>query len=419
MRIDAVSAKAIADTRGKPTVEVTLSANTFTATASVPSGKSTGSHEAKELRDADGGVATAVANVNGEIAHALVGQRFASLDELDDALIALDGTSDKSRLGANAILGVSIAAQRLSALLKEEPLWKAIAERAGTPPAGGSRAPRLFVNVMNGGAHADFKLPFQEYLLVAEGPTSEALPLAQELFAKLGEQLRNVDKSDLSSWTSLTCPLGDEGGYAPTFDTLEEPFELLLELIAKHSSMSIALDAAATELRKDGGYELIGTRYSPAELTALYGKLAEKYRLHSIEDPFAEDALDDFARLTTALNSPSTSLGATTILVVGDDLTVTNPEHIEAARVAGAINAVLIKPNQIGTVKEAIEAVRLTRTNGWAVICSHRSGETMDTFIADFAYGVGAHGIKAGGFGQKERLAKYERLLAIEREALV
>lgn len=392
MRIDHIEARSILDTRGRPTIETTISANALSTTASVPSGKSTGSHEALELRDADGGVARAIANVNGEIAQALVGRRFASLDELDMLLVELDGTPDKSRLGANAILSVSIAAMRLSALLQDKPLWKAIAERANTTPI----APRLYVNAMNGGAHADFKLPFQEYLLVVEGKTSEALPIAQEMFTKLGERLGDV-------------PMGDEGGYAPTFDTLEQPFELLASLVSGYPSTSIAIDAAASELFHDDSYKLLGKTYSPQELTTIYGSIAANYPIHSIEDPFAESAAGDFTNITSALG--------TNTLIIGDDLTVTDPARIREAADRKEINAVLIKPNQIGTVKEAIEAVQATYAAGFEAIASHRSGETMDTFIADFAYGIGAHGIKAGGFAQRARLVKYERLLAIEREA--
>ena len=357
------------------------------ATASVPSGKSTGSHEAKEL-DA----VVAVANVNGEIAAALGDRDFVSADELDALLIELDGTPDKSRLGANAILSVSIAAMRLFVLSEGVPLWKATARRAGTK----SGAPRLYVNVMNGGVHADFQLPFQEYMLVIEGETSIALPIAQEAFAKLGERLGNV-------------PMGDEGGYAPAFDTLEKPFEILAGLVKEFPSTSIAIDAAASELFHNGAYQLLGKSYSSQELTSLYESIAAKYPIHSIEDPFAEDAGADFARLTEKLGRK--------ILVVGDDLTVTNPARINDAIAHEEINAVLIKPNQIGTVREAIKAVQATQNAGWKVICSHRSGETDDTFISDFAYGVGAHGIKAGGLGQRERLLKYDRLLAIEHEA--
>lgn len=394
MKIDSVSARSIPDTRGRATVEVTLSSGTLLAVASVPSGKSTGSHEALELRDADGGVASAIANVNGEIARALLDHDFASADEVDTLLIALDGTPNKSRLGANALLAVSIAAQRLFAESAGIPLWRAIAARAGTTP----NAPRLYVNMMNGGAHANFKLPFQEYLLVVEGKTSEALPIAREAFAKLGERLGNV-------------PVGDEGGYAPSFDTLEKPFELLTELTREFPNTSIALDAAASELFHDSAYQLLGKSYSADELTSLYSSIAAKYPLHSIEDPFDEESAEDFTHLTTLLGER--------VFIIGDDLTVTNPARINEAAAHKEITAVLIKPNQIGTVREAIQAVQATYAAGFDAVASHRSGETADTFIADFAYGIGAHGIKAGGFAQSERLAKYERLLAIEGEAKI
>jgi enolase len=393
MHINRIEAKSIQDTRGRATIETMLFADAVQVTASVPSGKSTGSHEALELRDADGSVAHAINNVNDEIATAITARDFNSLDELDDFLISLDGTPNKSRLGANAILSVSIAAMRLSALQENIPLWSAIAKRAGTS-AG---APRLFVNVMNGGAHADFKLPFQEYLLVIEGKTSDAFPTAQEMFAKLGERLGDG------------IPMGDEGGYAPTFDTLEKPFEILASLTAGNANITIAIDAAASELFHEDAYELSGKKYTPEELSKEYENLATHFPIHSIEDPFAENAFDDFARITASLGSK--------ILIIGDDFTVTDPARIKSATDNKQINAVLIKPNQIGTVKEALEAVRATYAAGFQVVASHRSGETSDTFIADFAYGIGAHGLKAGGFAQPERLLKYERLLAIEREA--
>ena len=392
MRIDTVSARTILDTRGRATIETTLAAGALSATASVPSGKSTGSHEALELRDGNGGVGQAIENVQFEIANALAARDFASADELDAFLIELDGTPNKSRLGANALLSVSIAAQRLFALSAGVPLWKSIANRAGTTPS----APRLYINMMNGGVHADFKLPFQEYLLVVEGKTSEALPIARSAFAKLGEKIGDV-------------PMGDEGGYAPTFPTLQEPFRLLAELVQEFPHTSIAIDAAASELYRDGAYHLLGKSYTPDELLALYVHAASSLPLHSIEDPFAEDAGDDFARITAALGEK--------ILIIGDDLTVTNPMRVIEAAERKEINAVLIKPNQIGTVREALQAVQATYAAGFAVVASHRSGETSDTFIADFAYGIGAHGIKAGGLGQRERLEKYERLLEIEREA--
>jgi len=414
MRIDHIEAKSILDTRGKPTIETVLFANTFSAVASVPSGKSTGQYEAFELRDSDGGVSRAIENVNGEIARAIIGRHFNSPDELDASLIALDGTPNKSRLGANAILSVSIAAMRLSALLENIPLWSAIAKRAGITP----RAPCLYVNVMNGGVHAcpaeasakedGFRLPFQEYILVVDGKTSNALPVAQKAFEKLGQRFG----SNIS--------MGDEGGYAPAFETLEEPFEILSELVKEFPGTSIAIDSAASELFHDGAYQLLGKSYTPEELAAIYRELVERFSIHSIEDPFAENAPADFSKITASLGNK--------IFIIGDDLTVTDPVRIKKAARNKEINAVLIKPNQIGTVRESLLAVKETYTAGFQAVASHRSGETDDTFIADFAYGIGAHGIKAGGFGrpstksdlvlgQRERLLKYERLLAIEREA--
>ncbi len=422
MKIDSVVSKSIPDTRGRLTIETTLSTQQgstlnpnsqgrtlLRATASVPSGKSTGEHEAVEL-DA----ARAIENVTGEMAAALVGRDFNLLDELDTFLIELDGTPNRSRLGANAILSVSIAAMRLSALQDKIPLWRAIARRGGlhfgecakcseakrslkcsTPSE--HTPPRLFVNVMNGGVHAGFKLPFQEYMLIVGGKTSVALPVAQKAFAKLGEMLGSG------------TPMGDEGGYAPIFDTLEKPFEILAELVKEFPDTAIAIDAAASQLFHDGAYNLLGKEYSTNELAKTYASLVGRFGVRSIEDPFDEHATDDFVRITAAVNGK--------ILVVGDDLTCTNPILIAEAIEKKAINAVLIKPNQIGTVMETIKAVRETQFAGLGVIVSHRSGETDDTFIADFAYGVGAYGIKAGGFGQKERIAKYSRLLAIEREA--
>jgi len=420
MRIDHIEARAVADSHGRPTVETTIAANALTATASVPSGESTGAHEACELRDPDGGVQRAIENVNGEIARAIVGKRFETPDDLDAFLIEFDGTANKARLGANAILAVSIAAMRLSALLKDTPLWKAIAERAKTTPS----APRLFVNMIEGGAHVapavasakagHFKLPFQEHLFVIEGAPATTVPAARDAFSKLGELLWTLSVHShcghlVSTTSTHNTPMGDEGGYAPAFDTLERPFELLAELAAGYAGASISIDVAASELFHSSGYELLGKSYVADELLRLYENLAARFPLHSIEDPFAEDATDDFARITAALGA--------TVLIVGDDFTVTNPARIRAACEAHALNAVIIKPNQIGTVKETLEAVQAVHAAGLQAICSHRAGETTDTFIADLAYGVGAHGLKAGGFGQTERLVKYERLLAIEQES--
>ena len=424
MKIDSVVARQISDTRGRQTIETTLQAGAFRTIASVPSGKSTGEREAREL-DA----VMAAENVNSEIAEAIIGREFGSLDELDAFLIELDGTLNKSRLGANAILSVSIAAMRFFALQEGIPLWKAIAERASEKkfsrvsqvqrhpivPSGAmglsetlsetlfaSEPPRLFVNVMNGGVHAGFKLPFQEYMLVVEGKTSAALHIAQKAFNKLGELLAPEGRL-----TSLT--MGDEGGYAPTFDTLEKPFEILVELVKEFPNTSVAIDSAASQLFNEGKYNILGKAYSADDLAREYVNLVGNFNVKSIEDPFDENAKADFVRFTAAANNR--------ILVVGDDLTCSNPKLISDAIKNKAVNAVIIKPNQIGTVSEAIESVEMAQSAGLKVIASHRSGETDDTFIADFAYGVGAYGIKAGGLGQKERLEKYNRLLAIEHEA--
>ncbi len=398
MKITRVEAHSIPDSRGKPTVEVTLHTDSLTATASVPSGKSTGAHEAKELRDADGGVSGACGHVTGEIADAIIARSFESLPDIDALLCSLDGTPDKSRLGANAILGVSFAAARLFAQEAQVPLWRYLAQIYGTTPA----APRLFVNVMNGGAHANFRLPFQEHILVVgEETVAASIQTAQKAFEELGSLLRR-ETDDL--------PLGDEGGYSPHFTELTKPFEILSAIVARFPQTALAIDAAANELRNEhGGYTLLAQEYSPEELQGVYLSLVEKFPFHSIEDPFTETDPESFASLTAAIGDR--------VLVVGDDLTVTNPTRIDHARAQKSINAVLIKPNQIGSVSEAVEAVKKTHATGWKAICSHRSGETDDTFIADFTYAVGAHGIKAGGFGQKQRREKYERLRHIEEEA--
>lgn len=393
MRIDRIEARPIVDSRGRPTIEATVYAQSRSATASVPSGKSTGSHEAVELRDANDRVDTAIANIRGEIAGAIISTEFTSLDALDAALVALDGTPDKGRLGGNAVLAVSMAAMRLSAVLDGIPLWAAIAARAGTFPS----YPKLFVNVLNGGAHAHFILPFQEYIMTVPGKPADSVTTAHRLFKELGKKL------------PARTPIGDEGGYSPRFEAIEEPFATLAELEKGYEGVGLALDAAATELMRAHRYVLGRNSYSTKALTEVYQNLVARFSLESIEDPFGENAHTDFARLNALI-------GRTT-LVVGDDLTVSDPVRIAASARKGEISAVLLKPNQIGTIGEALQAVRTAQRAGIRIIASHRSGETMDTFIADFAYGIGAYGIKAGGFAQEQRLAKYRRLLAIEREA--
>lgn len=398
MKITFCAAKSISDSRGNPTIEVTLAADAISATAAVPSGKSTGEKEALELRDDDGkGVSKAIAHIEGEIARTVVGREWTDPRAIDEALIALDGTPNKSRLGANSILGVSVAATKLFARSRGVPVWQYISQINGTTP----HAPHLYVNVINGGAHADFKLPFQEYILLIGKETAAASwQTAQELFARLGQELKSqFDYVDM----------GDEGGYVPPFDTLEGPFETLHKLAESTMDVTLAIDAAASQLYSDGAYTILNTRYETDELARVYQKLTQDFPLTSIEDAFAETDLQGFQMLMAKLGEQ--------ILVVGDDLTVTNQDVMKQVIEARAANAVIIKPNQIGTLKEVYDAICLARDSGWKAIVSHRSGETMDPFIADLAFGMGTFGLKAGAPSQDVRRVKYERLVAAEREA--
>ena len=419
MRVTSCKAISIRDSRGNPTVEVELESGTARAVASVPSGKSAGSKEALEKRDSDGGVESAIKNITERILPAITARGFSSPNEIDTLLRELDGTRNKENLGANAMLPVSIAATKLFALEAGRRPWKFIAEMNGFTPA----FPRLYMNVLNGGAHAclsdsarlpapqqsrssrqagsqaDFCLPFQEYIIVAQGTPSEAYEEATMIFWELGELIKK---------TIGPTPLGDEGGYSPAFNSIEKPFELLRSLVFPGDNVSIAIDAAATEFYKDGAYTILDEIYSTDKLLEVYKNLVERFGLMSIEDPFTENDYDGFKKMTAILGDR--------ILVVGDDLTVTNPEILKTMIDQRAGNALIIKPNQIGTLEEVYETVRLAKEAGWKIVASHRSGETEDTFIADLAVGIGAFGIKAGAPSQKERVVKYNRLIEIEKE---
>lgn len=392
-RITKCEAREINDSRGRPTLEIFLAAGEFSTSARVPSGKSTGSREAKELRDADGiGLKKTLEIFEQEIIPAVVGQSVVS-EKIDAVLLALDGTKDKSRLGGNSIIGLSFATERLEAKIKEVPLWKHISEKMDIEPS----FPKLFMNMINGGAHANFRLPFQEYIVVIDGKDQRrAYESGLEIFDCLGESIR----SEFGE-----VPMGDEGGYSPRIDSLEKPFTLLSE-VASGENTFLAIDAAASEFFKDGSYNILNNSLSAEELLSLYSDLVKKYPLRSIEDPFAEDSMSDFASLVKNEGS--------NILVVGDDLTVTNPDDIRKVAESGAANAVIIKPNQVGSLTETYEALRLARSAGWQTIVSHRSGETEDDFIADLAVGIGAYGIKAGAPIPAERRVKYSRLIAIQ-----
>src|SRR3989344_9123102 len=415
MKINHVEAHSILDSRGNPTIEVEIGNGASSAHASVPSGKSAGSKEAHEKRDSDGGVGGVIKGIVAKITPAITARDFSSPNEIDTLLRELDGTRNKENLGANATLAVSIAATKLFALDAGMRPWKFIAEQNGFTPA----FPRLYMNVLNGGAHAcisdfarlpapqarqsgsqaDFRLPFQEYIIVAQGTPSEAYEEATTVFGELGELIKK---------TIGAVPLGDEGGYCPQFSTIEKPFELLRSLVFPGDDVSIAIDAAATEFYKDGAYAILDEIYSTDKLLEVYKDLVSRFGLMSIEDPFAENDYDGFKKMTAALGER--------ILVVGDDLTVTNPEVLKTMIDQKAGNALIIKPNQIGTLEEVYETVRLAKEAGWKIVASHRSGETEDTFIADLAVGIGAFGIKAGAPSQKERVVKYNRLIEIEKE---
>lgn len=389
-------AQSVLDSRGNPTVSVEMTDGEFTVEAKVPSGKSAGTREAKELRDRDSNrVDTAVDNVNKKIAGLL---HVTPLDPMaiDRAMIEEDGTADKSHLGANAMLAVSMASRRLAALHGKVPLWRYIARESETEPA----FPKLYMNMLNGGVHADFKLPFQEYIVIADGKDPQSMyQKASNVFGRLGRIIARRYKN---------VPMGDEGGFVPPASTIERPFELLREAIAHDVGVHIGIDAAASELYHGGMYVLGGIPHTREELLSVYEDLAYRFNLRSIEDPFDENDIKGFQSIMRSLGG--------TALIVGDDLTVTNPAIVRRAAFAKAANAMIVKPNQIGTLAEVYEAVNVARDAGWKLIASHRSGETDDTFIADLAVGIGAYGIKAGAPTQRQRRVKYERLLAIGKE---
>lgn len=404
--VKALSALEILDSRGRPTVRVRLeTTDGASAVAGVPSGASTGSGEARELRDGDAqryegrGVLTAVGNVNGEIAESLGGRTFAALDELDRALIDLDGTPDKSRLGANAIVGVSMAAARAFAATTDEPLWRGL-----TVPGAGPRLPVPHFNVVNGGAHAPNELDFQEFMIAPVGAPSfaEALRAGSEVYARLRSRLGAAGHA---------TGLGDEGGFAPELVHPNDVLEVLVGAITDAGyetgdrGVAIALDPAASEFRHDGVYTVAGEQWTSGDLIGYYEEMVGRFPVWSIEDGVGEDDDEGWRLITQRLGDR--------IQLVGDDNFVTNPRIIEQAIADGIANAALIKVNQIGTVSETLEAMTLCRTNGYRAMVSHRSGETPDSFIADLAVGSGCGQIKSGAPARGERTAKYNRILEI------
>ena len=414
LKIEKLAVREVLDSRGFPTVEVELFSGGKMARAMVPSGASTGEGEALELRDGDPkrfggkGVLKAVGNVRDLIAPRVLGQSWSSQKSLDEALLALDGTPNKSKLGANAILAVSMAAARLRAELQGRSLWQEIAQEMGSD---GVTLPVPLMNILNGGKHADNGLAIQEFMIVPAGFTqfSEALRAGCEVFHRLKKILHSK---------GLSTGVGDEGGFAPAIPG-ENPHQQVLELIQQaireagyHPGKDIflALDCAASEFSPEKGvYDFEGKKRKSSEMIEIYSQWVEKYPILSIEDGLSEHDWDGWAELTRRIGSRCQ--------IVGDDLFVTNPAVLKKGIEKGTGNAILIKLNQIGTVTETLETMKMAAGAHYAAIASHRSGETEDAFIADLAVGTNCGQIKTGSASRTDRLAKYNQLLRIE-EAL-
>ncbi len=414
MQISRVVGREILDSRGNPTVEVDLWAGEAFGRAAVPSGASTGQREALELRDGDKtrylgkGVRKAVAHVNGEIASAMRGQ---TLDQhtLDRRLIELDGTPTKSRLGANAILGVSMAAARAAAAAAKKPLYEHLASLSGRATGGTYVLPVPMMNILNGGAHADSSVDLQEFMVMPVGlPTfSEALRAGAEVFHALRSILKKAGHS---------TGVGDEGGFAPNLRSNREALDVVLQATSQvglkaGQDVFLALDVASSELWDDGKYVFKKSgepTRTPDGMVEMYAEWVRQYPIISIEDGVAEGDWDGWKALTRALGDR--------VQLVGDDVFVTNPEILRRGIAEGVGNALLVKLNQIGTVSETLDAIAMARDAGYATIISHRSGETEDSTIADLAVGTSAGQIKTGSASRSDRVAKYNQLLRIEEE---
>lgn len=417
MTLKSIKARQIFDSRGNPTVEVDLVTDLGLFRAAVPSGASTGVHEALELRDNDKanyhakGVLKAISNVNDIIAPALLtaGLEVTQQTEIDDFMLKLDGTENKAKLGANAILGVSLAIAKAGAAKKGIPLYKHLADLAGNTNI---ILPVPAFNVINGGSHAGNKLAMQEFMILPTGASSftEAMKMGSEVYHHLKKVIHTKFGLDATA-------VGDEGGFAPNILNNKDALFLIQDAIAKAGytgKIQIGMDVAASEFFKEGQYDLDFKNpasdkslwLNPDKLTDLYQEFIKDFPMVSIEDPFDQDDWDAWTKMTAN----------TTIQIVGDDLTVTNPKRIQTAVEKKACNCLLLKVNQIGTVTESIKAHNLAKSNGWGTMVSHRSGETEDTFIADLVVGLSTGQIKTGAPCRSERLAKYNQILRIEEE---
>jgi enolase len=403
-RIASVHARQILDSRGNPTVEAVVHLESGVhGRAAVPSGASTGVHEAVELRDggaAYGGkaVTQAVANVNGEIAAAVQGMDAADQEALDRSLIELDGTPNKGRLGANAVLGVSLASAKAAALDAGLSLYRHLGGRDATT------LPVPMLNVINGGVHAANSIDFQEFMVVPVGAESfaEALRIGAETYHSLQKVLKEQ---------GLATAVGDEGGFAPDLPSTEAAIQAILDAAERaghRERVAIALDPASSEFFRDGAYRFEGRVTAPAEMAGFYAVLADRFPLVSIEDGNAEDDWEGWKATTDLLGDR--------LQLVGDDVFVTNPERLRLGIERGVANSILVKVNQIGTLTETIDAVGLARRHGYTAVMSHRSGETEDATIADLAVALGTGQIKTGAPARSDRVAKYNQLLRIEEE---
>ncbi|MDR0462636.1 MAG: phosphopyruvate hydratase [Pseudomonadales bacterium] len=414
MKISKIDALEVLDSRGNPTVKALVTLEDGTSSwAMVPSGASTGTHEAVELRDDDAkryggkGVLKAVTNVRNEIAPALIGMDASDQKAIDAKMIEIDGTQNKGRLGANAILAVSMAVTKVAAESKKVPLYEHVATLFGNS-TDSYTLPIPMANVLNGGKHAIKSSDMQEYMIMPIGaPTfAEGIRYCAEVFATLGKILKK---------NGFQTTVGDEGGYAPSLKDNTAPLDLIIEAVeaagyVPGKDIFIALDPASSEFYIDGKYDLAteGVKLTSAEMIEKYAQWFEKYPLVSLEDGLAEEDWDGWQALTAKLGDK--------LQIVGDDLLVTNVEFLQKGIELKAGNSILIKVNQIGTVSESIAAIQLAQANGWTAVVSHRSGETEDSFIADFVVGSGAGQIKTGSMSRSDRIAKYNRLLSIEHE---
>ena len=408
--IKKVHARQIMDSRGNPTIEcdIELSDGAF-GRAAVPSGASTGSFEALELRDGGDaymgkGVSKAVSNVNDIIAPAIMGMDASAQTALDEKMLALDGTPNKDKLGANAILSVSMAAARAVAAAKKMPLYKYLASVYGN--ANPNVLPRPMMNIINGGAHADNGLDAQEFMIIPNGAKTEveAIRMGSEIFHNLKKILKKHGSS---------TNVGDEGGFAPNFHSCAEALDTIIEAIKAAGyipgdQVSIGLDVASSEFYKDGVYAFEGKKLSADEMIAFYEKLIVDYPIISIEDALAEEDWEGWKKLTEKIGGKCQ--------LVGDDLFVTNPARLKKGIDNGVANAILIKVNQIGSLTETLRAIKMAQDANYSVVISHRSGETEDTTIADLAVATNAGQIKTGSMSRTDRMAKYNQLIRIEEE---